>query len=216
MAEEVQDQAPEAARGGSESPEVSSAATPRKAEPRKTLPYKVQKFIVEQNACDEKPSDVVKAVKEEFAIDITRQLVEHYDPTKAAGSQLSAKLAEHYWAVREKYERQEEERGIGSISYRLRRLGVLERLAFSKGNSLEARECMKQAAEDKGGKYTNRREMTGAGGGPIRLTVEEQRKEAAARMLSKLVSKGLSERDARERLVELGVDERDLAPLSEK
>jgi hypothetical protein len=210
MAENEQDQA---AGGRGEAPEVSPAPEGKKAEPRNTLPHKVQKFIVEQNACDEKPSDVVKAVKEEFGVDVTRQAVERYDPTKAYGAHLRQALVDYYWEVREKYEQQEEKRGIGSISYRLRRLGVLERTAFARGNSLEARECMKQAAEDKGGKYTNRREMTGANGGPIRLTVEEQRKETAAKMLAKLVARGMDEGDARARLVELGVDERDLPAL---
>lgn len=211
MATDEQEQAK--ATGQQQGPEVTTAAAPDRKTERKRLPHKVQKFIVEQNACDEKPTDVVRAVKEEFDLEITKQAVEHYDPTKAAGSGLSPSLAEHYWAVRDKYERQEDERGIGSLSYRLRRLAVLERQAFARGNSLEVRECLKQAAEDKGGKYTNRREMTGANGGPIRLTVEEQRKEAAAKMLQKLTARGMSERDARERLVELGVDERDLPAL---
>jgi hypothetical protein len=196
--------------GAGAAPEVSHAPQPTNPPKRQPLPHKVQKFIVDQNACDEKPADVVKAVREEFGLEITRQAVEHYDPTKAAGSKLSDKLADHYWAVRKKYEDQEDEKGIGTLSYRLRRLAVLERQAFVKGNTLEVRECLKQAAEDKGGKYTNRREMTGAGGGPIRLTVEEQRKEAAAKMLAKLVARGMSETEARARLVELGVDERDL------
>lgn len=196
-------------------PAVSGGAPPAKPDkkPGEQLSDKVKKFIVEQNACDEKPSDVVKAVKEEFGVEITRQAVERYDPTKANGSRLSQRLADHYWETRKKYEDMEESRGIGSISYRIRRLAVLERQAFVRGNSQEVRECLKQAAEDKGGKYTNRREMTGAGGGPIRLTVEEQRKETAARMLAKLVAKGMSEAEARARLVELGVDELDLPTL---
>lgn len=195
--------------GGNVTPDASATAAQGKPA-RVTLSRAVQKFIVEQNACDEKPSDVVKAVKEEFGVDISRQLVERYDPTKAAGSKLSEKLSEHYWEVREKYERQEDERGIGSISYRLRRLAVIERIAFAKGSYNIVMECLKQAAEDKGGKYTNRREMGGPGGGPIPLTLVDQIKAAMTRAVVKLIKKGKTYAEARDELVKLGVDEADI------
>ena len=195
--------------GGGNATQDASAAAQSKP-PRVSLSRAVQKFIVEQNACDEKPTDVVKAVKEEFGIDISRQLVERYDPTKAAGSKLSEKLAERYWEVREKYERQEEERGIGSLSYRLRRLAVIERIAFAKGNYQLVKECMKQAAEDKGGRYTNRREMGGPGGGPIPLTVVDQIKAAMTKAVLKLIRKGKTYAEARDELVKLGVEEADI------
>ncbi len=69
---------------------------------------------------------------------------------------------------------------------------------------------MRQAAEDRGGKYTNRRELGGPGGGPISLTLVEQIKAAMTKALLKLMRKGKTYAEARDELVKLGVDEADI------
>jgi hypothetical protein len=52
----------------------------------------VKMFIVQSLACFETPQQVVEAVKQEYKIEITRQQVALYDPTKVAGRNLSKKL----------------------------------------------------------------------------------------------------------------------------
>jgi hypothetical protein len=84
--------------------------------------------------------------------------------------------------------------------------------AVARGDYRLANELLKSAAEDKGGRYTNRRELSGPGGTPIPLSLEDQKKAVAARMLKKLAEK-MPEAEARAKLVEMGVDERDLPAL---
>jgi hypothetical protein len=51
----------------------------------------VKAFIVQALACFDKPTQVVAQVKETFKLDVTRQQVETYDPTKYAGRTLNIK-----------------------------------------------------------------------------------------------------------------------------
>lgn len=50
----------------------------------------VKMFIVQSLACFETPQQVVEAVKQDYKIEITRQQVALYDPTKVAGRKLSS------------------------------------------------------------------------------------------------------------------------------
>jgi len=51
----------------------------------------MQTFVVQRLACFEDPTTVAAAVAVEFNVEITRQSVEGYDPTKRAGANLSPK-----------------------------------------------------------------------------------------------------------------------------
>src|SRR5829696_1206798 len=49
------------------------------------LTHEMQTFVVQRLACFEDPTTVAAAVAVEFNVEITRQAVEGYDPTKRAG-----------------------------------------------------------------------------------------------------------------------------------
>lgn len=51
----------------------------------------VQRFIVQALACYDTPTQVAESVKEDFGIEVTRQQIASYDPTKAASKNNLAK-----------------------------------------------------------------------------------------------------------------------------
>ena len=65
-----------------------------------TLREPVKIFIVQSLACFETPQQVADAVKQEFKIEIERQQVAAYDPTKPTGKNLSKKLKELFFKTR--------------------------------------------------------------------------------------------------------------------
>lgn len=65
-----------------------------------TLREPVKIFIVQSLACFETPQQVVESVKQEFDIEILRQQVALYDPTKATGKNLSKKLKDLFHKTR--------------------------------------------------------------------------------------------------------------------
>lgn len=60
-------------------------------------------FIVRSLAQFMEPSQVVEAVKENFKIEVSRQQVECYDPTKVAGADLSQEFIDMFDETRKKY-----------------------------------------------------------------------------------------------------------------
>jgi hypothetical protein len=131
------------------------------------LPDEVKESIVGQLACWKTPSDVAAAVKADFGLDVTRQRVEGYDPTKVAGKALS----EHYRALfkeaRDRYLADTAEIGIAQQTFRLRMYERMALKAEAAGNMGMAAQLAEQAAKDMGGYFTNRRELSGPGGKPI-------------------------------------------------
>ncbi|EXI13963.1 hypothetical protein J610_3731 [Acinetobacter sp. 723929] len=68
-----------------------------------TLNKKQKLFIVQSLAVFNTPQETVSLVKEEFDIDVSRQQVESYDPTKFAGRDLSKELKDYFEKTREDY-----------------------------------------------------------------------------------------------------------------
>jgi len=68
-----------------------------------TLREPVKVFIVQSLACFETPQQVADAVKQEFKIEIDRQQVAAYDPTKATGKNLSKKLKDLFFKSRKHF-----------------------------------------------------------------------------------------------------------------
>jgi len=68
-----------------------------------TLREPVKIFIVQSLACFETPQQVADAVKQEFGIEIERQQVSAYDPTKPTGKNLSKKLKDLFTRTREDF-----------------------------------------------------------------------------------------------------------------
>jgi hypothetical protein len=133
------------------------------------LTDEVKTYIVQALACFDSPSTVSAAVKKEFGVDASRQLVESHDPTKRAGSGLAPKWQALFEETRKSF--LEDTAGI-AVSHRAVRLRALQRMqekAEDRGNMVLAASLLEQAAKEMGGAYTNRRELTGKEGGPVEV-----------------------------------------------
>lgn len=128
------------------------------------LTDEVRTFIVQALACFDTPSVVVKAVKEEFGQIITRQSVECYDPSKRAGRDLAQKWRLLFEQTRKTFLEDTSKIGISHRAVRLRALQRMADKAEGQGNMVLASSLLEQAAKDVGNGFTNRRELTGAGG----------------------------------------------------
>lgn len=133
------------------------------------LSDELKTFIVQQLACFDPPSVVVKAVKAEFGETVTPQQVEAYNPERRAGQGLGEHLRELFKATRDAF--LEDAASIG-ISHRVTRLRTLQRLAEraeTQGNIALAAQLLAQAAKEVGGAFTNKREteLSGKDGVPL-------------------------------------------------
>lgn len=132
-------------------------------EPNK-LDEDVKAHIVQALACFDTPSVVVASVKAEYGVVVSPQQVEAYDPGKRAGQKLSEKWRSLFEATRKAFI---EEAAAVPIAHRALRLRALHRMADRAekvGNLALAAQLHKQAAEEMGNAYTNRRELTGKDG----------------------------------------------------
>jgi hypothetical protein len=125
----------------------------------------VQTFLVRQLACFLTPSEVAAAVAEEFGVEIGRQQAWKYDPERNA--ELAPKWRAIFEATRAAFVAETAQIGIAHRAYRLRRLErYLHRAEETKRYGLAA-QLLKQAAEEMGGAYSRRRELTGKDGAPL-------------------------------------------------
>lgn len=68
-----------------------------------TLREPIKIFIVQSLACFDTPQQVADAVKQELGIEIERQQVSAYDPTKPTGKNLSKKLKDLFTRTRKDF-----------------------------------------------------------------------------------------------------------------
>lgn len=129
-----------------------------------SLPYEVKVFIINALAAFDTPSQVVAQVKEEFGLDLSRQVVQAHDPTKFAGRQLAAKWRTMFETARKSFLEDVSAIPIANRAARVRALNRMAQRAEKQGNLKLAADLHKQAAEEMGNAYTNRRELTGKDG----------------------------------------------------
>ncbi|TPN26612.1 DUF2280 domain-containing protein [Mesorhizobium sp. B2-3-3] len=128
------------------------------------LSDEVKTYIVQALACFDSPSTVAASVKRELSVHVSRQLVESHDPNKKAASGLAPKWRALFEETRKTFL---EDTATIAISHRAVRLRALQRMADkaeTMGNMSLAAQLHKQAAEEVGNAYTNRRELTGKDG----------------------------------------------------
>ncbi|SFH52688.1 DUF2280 domain-containing protein [Ensifer sp. OV372] len=128
------------------------------------LTHEQQTYVVQSLACFDSPSVVAAALKKDYAVTLTPQAIEAYDPNKKAGARLAAKWKMLFEETRKTFL---EDTASIAISHRAVRLRALQRMADkaeTQGNMVLASSLLKQAAEEVGGAYTNRREITGKDG----------------------------------------------------
>ncbi|HEY0146448.1 MAG TPA: DUF2280 domain-containing protein, partial [Methylovirgula sp.] len=137
-------------------------------------------FVVQSLAMFDSPNTVAEAVKKEFGIQITRQSIEHYDPTSRQGHDLAQKWADLFEATRKEFLDDTKAIAISHRSIRIRALQRMVAKAEEMRNIALAAQLYEQAAKEMGGLYTNRRELTGRSGGPIEtVSTQMTAKEAA-------------------------------------
>jgi hypothetical protein len=123
----------------------------------------VKTFIVERLAQYARPTEVVDAVKEEFAVTITRQAVEEYDPEKRCTTQ---KWVDLHRVTRAAFLERKAGLAISHRSWRLQQLEEMARAARKSRNYKLASSLLEQAAKEEGDFYVNSR-AGGAGAGDL-------------------------------------------------
>ena len=130
----------------------------------------VKAFIVQALASFDTPSQVVEAVKAEYGVTITPQGVQAYDPTKYTGRKLAVKWRVMFEKARKAFIEDSSSIPIAHRSTRLRTLQRMAAKAEAKGNFPLVAALNKQAAEEMGNAYTNKREITGKDGKDLPVT----------------------------------------------
>ena len=130
-----------------------------------TLKEPVKIFIVQSLACRDTPQEVADAVKQEFKIEIERQQVAAYDPTKSRGKDLSKKFVDLFHKTRADFDAGLIDIPIANKHYRLKQ--YQKQLERNAKNVVMSLKILEQAAKDVGGQFTNRQEITGKDGKPI-------------------------------------------------
>lgn len=101
-----------------------------------TLTEKVQRFIVEELATFQSPSEVAASVKEEFGLEVTRQQVEYYNPRRRAGQKgLAKKWVALFEAARKRWSEEVGEVAVAHRRYRIERLQDYLRTAEKMGRT---------------------------------------------------------------------------------
>lgn len=118
----------------------------------------VKIFIVQALACRDTPQEVSEAVKQEFGIQVERMQCAQYDPTKAAGRNLSKKFKDLFNETRIKFDEGLIDIPIASKHYRMRQYDKL--LKRNAKNAIISMQLLKQAAQDSGGQFTNKIESS--------------------------------------------------------
>ena len=121
------------------------------------LKNEVKGFIVQALACFDTPSQVVEQVKQEFGVEISRQLCESHDPTKRAGVNLAVKWVTLFHDTRKRFREETAEIPIANRAYRLRGLGRMAEKAENMRNLALTAQLYEQAAKETGDVYVNRR-----------------------------------------------------------
>lgn len=154
------------------------------------LTDQVKVYMVTRLACYATLDEVRTGVRELFGIEVSGPQVLYYDAT-AASTKLSEHFRQLFRETRERFNREVSEIPIASQSYRLKQLQDLFETDKKRGNTASAREHLEQAAKEIGNLFTNRRELTGKGGGPIEhkdTSLEDLPTEQLAALATKLAA----------------------------
>lgn len=125
----------------------------------------VKIFIVQALACRDTPQEVAELVSQEFGIKVDRIQCSTYDPTKQRGKNLSKKFKDLFEETRKKFDEGLIDIPVTQKFYRMRQ--YQKHLEKSAKNTVMSLVILKQAAQDLGGQFTNRQELTGKDGGPL-------------------------------------------------
>ena len=126
-------------------------------------------FIVQQLACFMSPSETAEAVNEEFGLTVTRQAMERYDPHKHAGRLIGKRWKDLFGITRQAFLDDVVARvPEANKSVRVQKLAKASRTFEKQKNFVAMGRMLEMIAKEIGGAFTNKHELTGAHGGPIR------------------------------------------------
>ena len=121
----------------------------------KKLTTEQQIYIVQAIATFMSPLEVIEAVKEEFSVTITRQHVREYNPEQ--NKEIAEKWKVIFDETRKRFVEEVDKIGITHQAYRFRELQKLYWNAG--GNKVLKAQLLEQAAKERGGVYTTKREI---------------------------------------------------------
>lgn len=119
----------------------------------------VKTFIVTQLGRFESARSVIDMVKERFGLTLTHQQISNYDPATKSGERLSPELKAIFESEREKFRKDIDAIPIANKAVRLAMLQRAALEAQKVGNRNQMAALVKQAAEEVGEVYTNKRSM---------------------------------------------------------
>lgn len=131
------------------------------------LKDEVKAFIVQALACFDTPSQVCQAVKEQYGIEVSRQLCERYDPTKYSGRDLGQKWKTFFEECRKRFREETVDIPIANRAFRLRAMNRFVEKAETMKNIGLAMHILEQAAKETGDIYVNRARKEEAGDEPV-------------------------------------------------
>lgn len=130
-----------------------------------TLKEPVKIFIVQSLACFETPQQVADAVREKYGIEIDRQQVASYDPTKATCRGISKALKKIFDETRQAFRENIDDIAIANKAFRLREL---QKMYEDSGRNKRAKQnLLKQAFQETDGRVT-KQEISGPNGEPLK------------------------------------------------
>lgn len=159
----------------------------------------IKVFIVERLACFDTPTEVQKAVKQAFGVEVSLPQLAIYNPKSASGARLSQTLRDVFEETRKRFLADTGDIAISHKSYRLRVLDQQLAFAVKQGNMAMVTQLLEQAAKEEGGAFTNRQKLehTGKDGGPIQHNVarvsDAERASRLAALLAKAQGKGAAD-----------------------
>lgn len=123
------------------------------------LKDEVKAFIVQALACFDTPTQVSESVKEQFGIEVLRNHIAAYDPTKVSGKDLGTKWRTLFDETRKRFLEEVAAIPIANQAYRLRVLDRLVSKTERQGNTALTAQLLEQAAKETGGSFTNRQKV---------------------------------------------------------
>lgn len=143
-------------------------------------------FIVQRLAAFESPKQTVKALKEEFGVQLSPQGAEAYDPTKFAGRRLNGRWRALFEHTRERFLTDLDSIPEANRPVRVQYLAQAARSYRERGAYMQMARLLEQIAKEIGNVYTNRRQLMGREGRPTQ--VEEMSLEQVDRELAMLLA----------------------------
>ncbi|CCE05783.1 conserved hypothetical protein [Bradyrhizobium sp. STM 3843] len=136
------------------------------------LSFVHKREIVQRLARFDTPTEVAKAFKTDYGLNLSLPRILFYDPTSKAGAALSEELKALFKETRQAFLKDLEAIPIANKAVRLRRLDRMAARAEESGNMVLAAELGELAAKEVGGAFTNKHqhELTGKDGKDLPAT----------------------------------------------